>query len=63
MTRAGISQLVPQRGNENAGNEPMMSFRRLTVLATLAVALALPFAASAPAATDVIVVPPGNRSE
>ncbi len=45
----------------STGNEPMMSFRRLTVLATLAVALALPFAASAPAAAAVIVVPPGER--
>jgi hypothetical protein len=41
----------------------MISLRRLAVLAAAAVALVLPVATSAPAAADVVVVPPGNRSD
>src|SRR5690242_9411426 len=41
----------------------MFSFSRLADLGGLAVALALPFPAPAPAAADMIVVPPGNRSD
>ncbi len=41
----------------------MISLRRFAVLAAAAVALVLPVATSAPAAADVIVVPPGNRSQ
>ena len=41
----------------------MISLKRIAVALAVATGLALPFAATAPASADVIVVPPGNRSD